>query len=89
MEIIKIITLLCVLLNIECFGFRLQENIRNLEELGRKLENKPISEVSSDIFNRILYGRSIFIIPNCPDGTIRIGGDCVPPRPNSDYDYDG
>lgn len=90
MERIKIIILLInIFLSIECSGFRLQENIQSLEDLGRKLDKHPFSEVSSGVFDRILYGRSIFIRTNCPYGTIRIGHDCVPPPSNPDYEYDG
>lgn len=90
MERVKIIIVLCVFLNLECFGFRLKEKIRkirSLEELGSRLEKHPYIEVSSGVYNRILYGRSIFIPTNCPYGTVRIGQDCIP-RPNTEYDYE-
>lgn len=85
---IKIIVLFSALVNIECIDFRLQEDIRSLEDFGRKLQKNPFSEVPSGIFNRILYGRSIFLRTNCPYGTIRIGHDCVPSRSDPDYEYD-
>lgn len=89
MEIIKIIVLFSVLTSIECINFQLQESIRNLEDLGRNLEKNPFYEVPSGVFNRILYGRSVFEKTGCPYGTIRIGRNCVPPRSNPDYEYDG
>lgn len=88
MERIKIILLFGVLIIIECSGFRLQENIKKIEDFGRKLEKHPFSEVSLGVLDRLMYGRSIFVRTNCPYGTIRIGHDCVPPRSDPDYEYD-
>lgn len=88
MERIKITLLFGVLIIIECFGFRLLENIHNLKYFGRKLEKHPFSEVSPGVLDRLMYGRSIFVRSSCPYGTIRIGHDCVPPRSDPDYEYD-
>lgn len=86
---IKLITVICVILTTQCFGFRIQQNIRSLEDLGRKLGKHPFSEVPSSVFDRILYGRSIFVRTGCPYGTVRLGHDCIPPPSNPDYEYDG